>query len=82
MAQDDRRPMTGRIVLVTSAAGGIGKATALGVATRPARADDDSRGLTLCQPAGVVTRCLGARSSHQTRPRSSTREERTRPTSP
>jgi retinol dehydrogenase 14 len=37
MAHDERRPMTGRTVLVTGATGGIGKATALGLAAMGAR---------------------------------------------
>ena len=50
----DARPVTGKVVLVTSGTGGIGKATAIGLAVLAARVGS--------LPTGTNLNCRGAAS--------------------
>ncbi len=52
----DARPMTGKVVLITGGTGGIGKATAIGLAGLGARAGITGRDLTRAERAAADIR--------------------------
>lgn len=65
----DARPMAGKIVLITGGTGGIGKATAIGLATIGARVGITGRDLIRAEQAASDIRVeLGTRPSMSSRP--------------